>query len=304
MFRNMSPRYLDLWETGELRWRAKRAKTMLEDCQLCPRRCRANRLLGEKGICRINFLAKVASFGPHFGEEAPLVGWRGSGAVFFSGCNLGCVFCQNADISHRGHGDTTSTEKLAEIFMELQGQGCHNLNLVTPTHVLPQILDALDQAAERGFELPLVWNCGGYESATSLELLDGIVDIYMPDFKMSDSSAAGKYLRAADYPEVAKAAVKEMHRQVGDLEIDDRGLARRGLLVRHLVMPEGVAGTKEVIRFLAEEVSPNTYINIMDQYRPSHDAVEDPVLGLEPHPNLWKYAVETARRAGLRVDRG
>jgi putative pyruvate formate lyase activating enzyme len=209
----------------------------------------------------------VASYGPHFGEESPLVGQKGSGTIFFAGCNLGCIFCQNYDISHTSDGYVVSAVQLADIMLELQRMGCHNINFVTPSHVIPQILESLPYAVEKGLNVPLVYNSSGYDRVSALKLLDGIVDIYMPDFKFWDSSLSKRWCDAEDYPDRAKAALKEMHRQVGDLVIEN-GLAKRGLLVRHLVMPGCLDDTKEILRFVAQEISPNTYINIMDQYRP------------------------------------
>jgi len=224
---------------------------MLAECLLCPRQCRANRLAGESGECQITTQAVVSSYGPHFGEEAPLVGRHGSGTIFFTYCNLHCRFCQNYTISQLGEGDTVDRRELAAMMLSLQAKGCHNINLVSPTHVVPHILEALVLARDDGLHLPLVYNSGGYDSVATLKLLDGIVDIYMPDMKYADEKTAEKLSGIKNYPEVNRAAVKEMHRQVGDLEIDEQGVARRGLLVRHLVLPNRLAGTKEIVRFLA-----------------------------------------------------
>ena len=289
-------------ESGRLRRLAEKGLALLESCRLCPRACGKNRLEDERGRCLTGRLARVASFGPHFGEEAPLVGYGGSGTVFFSGCNLNCTFCQNSDISQGPGGRETGARDLAGIFLQVQEMGCHNLNLVTPTHVLPQILEALSLAVPEGLRVPIVWNCGGYESSEALALLDGVVDIYMPDLKFMDEEPSRAFLDAPDYPEAAQAAIKEMHRQVGDLVIDDQGLAVRGLLVRHLVMPDGLAGSDKAIRFLKEEISGNTYLNIMDQYRPCHRAIDDPRIGRRPERRLWIEACETARKQGLRLD--
>lgn len=241
----------------------------------------------------------MASAGPHFGEEPPLVGTGGSGTVFLAWCNLHCVYCQNADISHLGHGEEISERELAEIFLGMQRSGCENLNLVTPTHYTPQILSALDLACTEGLDLPLVWNTGGYESLPTLALLDGVVDVYMPDIKYADPQTALRLSGAADYPERSFAAVREMHRQVGDLLTDRRGVALRGLLVRHLVLPGGLAGTPEVVRFLAEEISPDTYVNVMAQYRPCYRAAEFPELSRRPTAVELESALGEARRAGL-----
>ncbi|HET6497500.1 MAG TPA: radical SAM protein, partial [Coriobacteriia bacterium] len=241
-----------------------------------------DRTRGRRGVCRAGVAAKVSSAGPHFGEEPPLVGARGSGTVFFAWCNLACVYCQNHELSHLGHGVELSTEELAELFVGIERSGCENLNLVSPTHYAPQILAALDLAARDGLGLPVVWNTGGYEALHTLSLLDGVVDIYMPDLKYAEPPVAQRLSGARDYPAKAFAAAKEMHRQVGDLEFDTRGVAARGLLVRHLVLPGGLAGTSEVVRFLAEEVSADTYINIMAQYRPCYRAHEFPELARCP----------------------
>ena len=264
--------YQELYRSGELGGRVKRARDILKNCQLCPRRCRADRLSGERGMCRIASEVVVSSYGPHFGEEAPLVGISGSGTIFFSYCNLRCMFCQNYSISQLGQGRVATKGEIAKMMLALEERGCHNINLVTPTHVVPQILEALEIAVGLGLSIPLVYNCGGYESVETLELLDGIVDIYMPDMKYSNERNARRFSGVKDYPEANRAAVKEMHRQVGDLQIDERGVARRGLLIRHLVLPNGVAGTEGVVRFIAEEISRNTYLNVMAQYYPAHRA--------------------------------
>lgn len=266
---NTYPSYLKLARSGELRKRAREALYSLKSCSLCPHQCKVNRLEDSTGFCKIGRLAIVASYFPHHGEEDCIKGWRGSGTIFFSGCNLQCVFCQNWDISHYKTGEVADSARLAEIMLELQGLGCHNINFVTPTHVVPQILEALDAAVERGLRLPIVYNTGGYDSLETLKLLDGVVDIYMPDFKVWDPQTAKRLLHVADYPEVARRAIMEMRRQVGDLEIDNHGLARHGVLIRHLVMPNGLAGTKELSEWLAKELSKDTYVNIMAQYHPS-----------------------------------
>ena len=270
---------------------------------MCPRDCRANRLANKEGYCRTGRYSLVSSFGPHFGEERPLVGREGSGALFFAGCNLGCVFCQNEDISHGMKGRAVRDEELANMFLALAKYGCHNLNLVTPSHVAPQILSALALALENGFNLPVVYNTGGYDSAETLALFDGVADIYMPDVKFNDAGVADRFAQAPDYPQVARAALKEMHRQVGDLEIDARGIARRGLLVRHLVLPFGLAGTAEVMNFLAAEISPRTYVNIMGQYRPCFHAYQFDQLSRRPTMVEIDQAVALAKEAGLtRLD--
>jgi len=296
----MEPLYLDAYRSGRLQKRIERALGWLKKCALCPRLCRVDRLKDERGVCRTGRYAVLASYGPHFGEEDPLVGRNGSGTIFFAHCNLLCLFCQNFDISHQGHGVPVRPEHLAAAMVELQQRGCHNINFVTPTHVVPQILEALPAAVERGLRVPLVYNCGGYERVPTLRLLEGIVDIYMPDFKFWDPSAAKELCDAEDYPQRAREALREMHRQVGDLELDPSGIARRGLLVRHLVMPEGLAGTEEICRFISERISPNTYVNIMNQYRPCGRAREVPALRRSITAREYEEALESARRAGLR----
>jgi len=246
----------------------------------------------------------ISSYGPHFGEEAPLVGRRGSGTIFFTYCNLRCVFCQNYTISQLGEGRDVDREELAGMMLSLQARGCHNINLVSPTHVVPYILDALELAVSRGLHLPLVYNSGGYDSVETLRLLDGIVDIYMPDMKYSDEKTAEQLSGIKDYPKVNKAAVKEMHRQVGDLEIDKQGVAQRGLLVRHLVLPNRLAGTQEVVRFLAQEISTNTYLNIMAQYHPGYKAFDIPQLAHAVNRQEFLEAIDLAHQQGLnRLDR-
>jgi len=282
----------------------EKAKARLEECCVCPRCCGVNRLADEKGKCQVTSQVVVSSYGPHFGEEAPLVGRYGSGTIFFTWCNLRCVFCQNYTISQLGEGYPVSKEELAGMMLALQTKGCHNINLVSPTHVVPHILEALEVAAGKGLCIPLVYNCGGYDSLETLKLLDGIVDIYMPDMKYSDARAAEELSGIKDYPRINKAAVKEMHRQVGDLVIDEEGVAQRGLLVRHLVIPNRLAGTEEVVRFLAQEVSPNTYLNIMAQYHPCYKAVDVPQLSRSITRQEFHEAIELAHNYGLyRLDK-
>ncbi len=300
----MAAAYVEAYRTERLRQKVEKALRWLKKCSLCPRLCRVNRLDDEKGVCRTGRYAVISSYGPHFGEEDPLVGRSGSGTIFFSHCNLLCLFCQNYDISHEGHGVAASPEQLAGVMVELQNRGCHNINFVTPTHVVPQILEALPLAVEHGLTVPLVYNCGGYERVPTLKLLEGIVDIYMPDFKFWDPQVADALCGAPDYPQRAREALVEMHRQVGDLTLDASGIAQRGLLVRHLVMPENLAGTEEVCAFIARRVSPNTYINIMNQYRPCGRAMDVPALGRRITAEEYEEAVAAARRAGLsRLDR-
>ena len=300
----MQPSHLLPKDQGILQKRIEAIRELLTECRLCPRHCGVNRIQDEKGFCRSGSQPIVSSCNTHFGEERPLVGQRGSGTIFFTYCNLGCVFCQNSDISHLGQGEIHSTSQLAALMLMLQRHGCHNINFVTPTHFVPQILEALPEAIGQGLNLPLVYNCGGYESLETLQLLEGIFDIYMPDFKFVDSEAAGEYCAAPDYPETAKAALKEMHRQVGDLEMDEEGIAHRGLLVRHLVLPHSLAGTRKVVAFLADELSRNTYVNIMDQYRPCYQAYRYSPLNRRISQAEFQEAIRLAREAGLhRLDR-
>jgi putative pyruvate formate lyase activating enzyme len=263
------PAYLELWRSGELLRRVELGLDQLADCALCPRNCHVNRLEDKTKVCKTGRYATVSSYFAHFGEEPCLRGSRGSGTIFFSWCNLRCVFCQNYQISWSGEGRTTKPEELAEMMLRLQQQGCHNINLVTPEHVVPQILEALLLAVERGLRLPLVYNTSAYDSLDSLALTDGVVDIYMPDFKFWDPEKARRYAKAPDYPEAARRAIREMHRQVGPLVTDEHGVALRGVLLRHLVMPGGVAGTAEIMQWIARELSPETYVNLMAQYHPA-----------------------------------
>ncbi len=277
---------------------------MLEACPVCPRQCGVNRLAGESGQCQVTTQVMVSSYGPHFGEEAPLVGRHGSGTIFFTYCNLHCAFCQNYTISQLGEGSPVTKRQLAEMMLSLQARGCHNINLVSPTHVVPYILEALELAADKGLRLPLVYNSGGYDAIETLKLLDGVVDIYMPDMKYSDTKTAEELSGIKGYPKVNKAAVKEMHRQVGDLRLDEDGIAQRGLLVRHLVLPNKLAGTEEVVRFLAREVSTNTYLNIMAQYHPCHQAFDMPQLARPLLEQEFQDAIDLAHRQGLyRLDK-
>ncbi len=294
--------YLEL-DRKEFERRIEEAFSLLEDCRLCGRECGVNRLKGEKGACRTGREVIISSFGPHFGEESPLVGRHGSGTIFFTNCNLSCVYCQNYTISQLGEGEVRSEEALANIMIYLQRIGCHNINLVSPTHVMPQILKAIFIAMEKGLRLPIVYNTGGYDSIETIKLLEGIVDIYMPDMKYSDPDMGLKYSKVKNYPEVNRVAVKEMHRQVGDLVIKD-GIATRGLLIRHLVLPNGIAGTEETLKFIAEEISKNTYVNIMDQYRPAYKAHEYPELSRGITGKEFKDAIDLAKKYGLtRLDK-
>jgi putative pyruvate formate lyase activating enzyme len=296
--------YLELYRSGKLAERIEAARTLLKNCQVCPRHCGINRLADETGKCHTGKLAVVSSYGPHFGEESPLVGKHGSGTIFFTNCNLKCLFCQNYSISQLGDGTEATDEKLARMMLALQTRGCHNINLVSPTHVVPQILKGLEIAINLGLRLPLVYNSGGYDSAETLEILDGIVDIYMPDTKYSDEKIAEELSGIKNYPAINQAALREMHRQVGDLQIDEDGTAIRGLLIRHLVLPHRLAGTKEIIKFIAEDISLNSYVNVMAQYHPCYKASQIPQLVRPLSKQEFLEAVELAKRAGLnRLDR-
>jgi putative pyruvate formate lyase activating enzyme len=305
VFFMFTPSYREAHRTGKLAGSIIRSRRMLENCRLCPRECGVNRLKNEKGVCRTGRLAMVSSFGAHFGEEEPLVGTGGSGTIFFANCNLLCVFCQNWEISHLGEGREVASEALAAMMIELQESGCHNINFVTPSHVVPQILEALPHAVKRGLNVPLVYNTGGHDAVKTLKLLEGIFDIYMPDFKFWDPERARTYLKALDYPEKAGEAIREMHRQVGDLTLDKRGVATRGLLLRHLVMPGGLAGTREIMRFVATELSPDTHVNIMKQYYPCGSASKYPPLDRRITREEYAEALRAAREEGIRrLDRG
>jgi len=292
--------YLALYREGNLDERIAEAQQRLSPCRVCPRHCKVDRLSDEKGICQTGVKAVVSSYAPHFGEESPLVGSGGSGTIFFTHCNLLCIFCQNYEISHLGQGIETDPGQLAAMMLSLQRQGCHNINFVTPSHVVPQILVALPKAIEKGLTVPLVYNSSGYDSLETLKLLEGIVDIYMPDFKFWDKDLAKRYAKAPDYPEVAQRAILEMYRQVGDLVMDDEGVAVKGLLVRHLVMPGSLEETREILRFLAREVSVDTYVNVMDQYRPCGEACHCPPIDRTLTGGEYQQALKLARDAGLQ----
>lgn len=295
-----SPAYLRLLENGELEKRAKSALHILTCCTGCAWECRVNRCLGETGHCRTGRLARVSSYGAHLGEENPLRGWNGSGTIFFSRCNLNCQFCQNHDISQADAGREVDAEELATIMLILQRRGCHNINFVSPSHVVPQIIAALVPAAQAGLHLPLVYNTGGYDSPSALKLLDGIIDIYMPDMKYVDESTALRYSKIPRYPQVNQEAVREMHRQVGELRLDENGLAQRGLLVRHLVLPNDLAGTEKIAAFLANEISPDTYLNLMDQYRPAYHAGQYPEINRPINRQEYNQALKAVLKAGLK----
>lgn len=301
------PAYLELHRTGELARRAEEAAALLGPrCVVCPRLCRVDRRADQQGLCRVGRRAIVASHFPHHGEEDCLRGRHGSGTIFFAGCNLRCVFCQNFDISWEVRGAPVTKERLAEMMLELQAAACHNINLVTPEHVVPEILEALPVAVDGGLRLPIVYNTSSFEGPESLRLMDGVVDVYMPDFKFWSRERARRYLRRADYPEVARRAIVEMHRQVGDLVFDQRGLARRGVLLRHLVMPGMEEETAAVLGFAAEELGPGTYVNLMPQYRPAglvgapRNGDGYPEIDRPPLREEFAQAVALARELGLR----
>jgi putative pyruvate formate lyase activating enzyme len=272
----------------------------MNPCTLCPRRCKVERSKGEIGFCGIGDMPVVSSVGPHYGEESVLVGSGGSGTIFFGGCNLGCIFCQNSDISHGRSGTRVAVEQLVRAMLDLQRYGCSNINFVTPTHVIAPIGAAIESARSKGLRAPTVYNTGGYDSVEALRLLEGLIDIYMPDMKYSDSASAKELSASSDYPEVNQAAVKEMHRQVGDLQLE-RGLAIRGLLIRHLVLPNNLAGSFEVMDFLADQISVNTTINVMDQYRPCYKAFEHSKISRRPTRKEFETAQQYAVQKGLNV---
>ncbi|MGA2622905.1 MAG: radical SAM protein [Bacteroidota bacterium] len=299
----MAPPYIERLTFYELKERADLLRNLLNECVVCPRECGARRTEGKRGVCRSTNEVVISSAAPHFGEEPPLVGTHGSGTIFFTSCNLKCQFCQNYEISQLKMGKPISTHRLAEVMLALQQVGCHNINLVTPTHFTPQIIEALVIAIQRGLKMPIVYNCGGYESTQTLKLLENIVSVFMPDIKYSNDAYARKYSGAKDYWESVRAAVKEMYRQVGDLVIDNDGIARRGLLIRHLVLPNQIAGSKAVLEFIAWQISPNSYVNIMDQYRPTFRAYRYPELNRtissEEYSGAVKYAVHLGLHRGF-----
>jgi putative pyruvate formate lyase activating enzyme len=301
MQNSFDPGYISLLLNGNLAERVKLAKNHLTECNLCPHECGINRK--EKvGFCRATDKVILSSYGPHFGEETPLVGENGSGTIFFGYCNMRCVFCQNCELSFGGEGRIIENRKLADIMLVLQERyRCHNINLVTPTHFVPNILEALFIAAKEGLKLPLVYNCGGYERIETLELLEGVIDIYMPDFKYSIVEWGQRYSEVKDYPQRAKAALKEMDRQVGGLKTDSRGIAYRGLLIRHLMIPGGLENTKEILRFIKKELSPDCLVNLMDQYYPAHRAFEYEELSRRLSPREYREAYKYAAELGLRL---
>ncbi len=297
----IQPGYIKLLKNGELEKRVKQLNEMLSNCVLCPHQCGVNRLNGGKGICKTLDNAIVSGAEAHFGEEEELVGMYGSGTIFFSHCNLKCVFCQNYEISYCGEGDEISTRELAEIMLRLQNRKCHNINFVSPSHIIPQIVGATFIAAKKGLNIPIVYNTGGYDLVDTLKLLDGIIDIYMPDIKFGNDETAYKYLGVKRYSSIAKNAVKEMHRQVGDLQTDNRNIAYRGILIRHLVLPQNLADSDEIMRFISQEVSSNTYVNVMAQYYPAHKAYHYEELSRRISSEEFQNAIDAAKSAGLSI---
>jgi putative pyruvate formate lyase activating enzyme len=293
------PEYIKLIKSGKLGKRIASLYKILESCELCPRKCKVNRLEGEKGYCRAGSNLTISSYGPHFGEEPELVGRRGSGTIFMTHCNLLCVYCQNFNISHQGYGEEVSIEEAAKMMLSLQNRGCHNINLVTPTHYAPQLIKATEAAAGKGLKLPLVWNCGGYENVEVIKLLDGVVDIYMPDVKYGNEESAERYSNTPEYFELSMESLLEMYRQVGDLKVDERGIAYSGLLIRHLVLPNNLAGSEKVLEFIAKEISEECYVNIMAQYRPRGKAYEYEELSRRPTRDEYFRVVNFARKLGL-----
>jgi putative pyruvate formate lyase activating enzyme len=295
----MYPSYLKL-SKKDLKERIEKLFEILKNCEICPRKCHVNRLKGEKGYCQIGYFPVVSAFHPHFGEESPLVGRYGSGTIFMTSCNLSCIYCQNYEISQLRMGKEVSFERLAEMMIKLQNLGCHNINFVTPTHQVSQIVKALEIAIDKGLKIPLVYNTNSYDSVEVLKLLDGIFDIYLPDAKYSDDEVAQKYSNAPNYFKIMKSAIKEMHRQVGDLVINEEGIAVRGLIVRHLVLPNNLAGSEKIFEFITKEISKNTFINIMDQYWPAYKAYQYPELSRRITKEEFQEVINLAQKFGLK----
>ncbi|MBF0119308.1 MAG: radical SAM protein [Desulfobacterales bacterium] len=296
---SFKPAYLKTINAGRMAEKIKNAFEILASCSLCPRKCRVDRLSGETGVCKTAYKAYVSSYNAHFGEESPLVGQYGSGTIFFTHCNLMCNFCQNYEISHEGDGKEITVHQLAKIMIVLQESGCHNINFVTPTHVVPMILSSVEIAARMGLNVPLIYNTSGYETLETIKLIEGVFDIYMPDFKFWGWEIAEATCKARDYPEVARRAIIEMHRQVGNLVINDSGIAVRGLLIRHLVLPNNFAGTRQIMRFIVNEISPDSYVNIMPQYRPCGKAHEIKALCNNLSKKEYEEAVKAAKDEGI-----
>ncbi|MCZ6904962.1 MAG: radical SAM protein [Acidobacteria bacterium] len=299
---NLWPSYRNLLATGELRRRARRAREMLAACHVCPRNCGVNRLAGELGFCVTTHRAIVASYNDHHGEEPCLTGTGGAGNIFFGSCNLRCAYCQNFPLSHYRIGKEVTNDRIAGMMLELERRGCHNINFVTPSHVVPQVIEAVTVAAEAGLQIPIVYNSSGYDSLESLKLLDGIVDIYLPDMKYARNEEGQRFSKVVDYVNHNRAAVREMWRQTGELELDEKGIARRGLMIRHLVLPNDLAGTREVLRFIAAEISPNVTLSLMNQYFPAHKALKMPELNRKI--TVQEYDVAVEQLSGLGLERG
>ena len=297
----MVPTYLSLWASGELRQRVRKARGLLRACRLCPRRCGVNRIEGQKGFCRAGFFLQVSSYNVHHGEEPVISGVCGSGTIFLTHCNLRCVFCQNYPISQLGVGREKSIEEVGGMMLDLQARGCHNVNWVTPTHFVPQMMAALEWAVERGFRLPLVYNTNGYDSVETLELLDGIVDVYLPDMKYGDEGTARTYSQAPDYPVMNGKAIREMHRQVGGKECTENGLLQRGMIIRHLILPHRLAGTDRLARFIAENLSGSCPVSLMTQFFPAYRAKEFPELDRRITPEEFEEAMGMLDRYGLET---
>ncbi len=297
---NYEPKYIETYKKGRFKKIIEQFESDLKSCELCPRDCKINRNKEKSGTCKTGRYAKIASYGPHYGEESCLVGQNGSGTIFFSNCNLLCNFCQNFDISHEGNGYEVSKEKLAEIMLALQKRGCHNINFVTPSHVISQIVSALEIAISSGLNIPLIYNTSAYDKVGTLRLLEGIIDIYMPDFKFMNPKVAQITCNAENYPEIVKKALTEMYRQVGNLTFDNNGIATCGLLIRHLVMPSDFSTTSDVLEFIADEISKNSFVNIMSQYRPSGKAHEIPEISNSLKINDYNNAIKDARNMGLK----
>lgn len=293
------PSYIKLHSSGELSESIRKLYGLMKECKLCPRKCLAKRFEGDYGVCRSTNQLLVSSLSAHYGEESPLVGWNGSGTIFFTNCNLWCLYCQNYDISHLRHGEVITINQLAEAMLSLQQLGCHNINFVTPTHFVPQIIDAVGIAVEKGLNVPLVYNCGGYESVETLKLLDGIIDIYMPDLKYSDNQNSYKYSGAKNYWDVVQPAIIEMHKQVGDLKMNPFGIAERGLLIRHLILPNDIAGSKKILDFIVNKVCVDSYVNIMDQYHPAFKAYRYPELSRNITLDEYNEVINYAESIGL-----
>lgn len=297
--KSRKPSYLDSYNSGDLKKISEEAFAMLESCQICPRKCKVNRLKNQAGFCRTGLKARVCSFMPHYGEEPPISGTNGSGTIFFSNCNMACSYCQNYPFSQMGEGREAGTEEISGFMLQLQEMGCHNINLVTPTHIMPQILKALQAAIIKGLNIPLVYNTGGYELVEMIKLLEGIIDIYLPDMRYGEAQTAAKYSSAPDYPRYNQESVKEMHRQVGVAKINKNGIIERGLIIRHLVLPENISGTEKIMKFIAQEISPDTYISLMSQYQPYHKAAQFKELSRRISYQEYEEARSTMEKYGL-----